>query len=164
MLDFIARRPLLLGVAFLAVALSPGCATSGGYQAVSRTHWREDMGRMSRNTLQQGLDKIFRKHSLDIAQYGGSDMEFHYESRWIPRELMAPEEAGGTTGARNRIVIRGHRVGSGTYRITWDVENEVTTAVNHSWHPAMIPPEVVEQFRPIYSDLTLEVRTGIRLD
>ena len=131
---------------------------------MAQTHWREDMGRMNQSTMASGLDKVVRKYGLQLAREEPSGRELYYETRWIPREILAEEEAGGTTAARNRIVVRGHLVGTGLYRFTWDLENEVTTAVNASWHPERVPPEVIEQFRPIYSDLALETRTGIRRD
>lgn len=148
----------------VALSVSVGaCASAGGYQSMAQTHWREDMGRMNQSTMASGLDKVFRKYALQLAREVPTGRELYYESRWIPRELLATEEAGGTTAARNRVVIRGHLVGgTGVYRFTWDLENEVTTAINDSWHPERVPPEVIEQFRPMYSDLTLETRTGIR--
>lgn len=149
----------------LATSLCLGCA-SGGVQSMSETHWREDMGRMNHQTLLEGLDKIFHKHALQVARDETSAREFYYESRWIVRPVLVLQDAVGATNARNRIVIRGHRLEGGMtgdiYRVTWDVENEVTTGTNPSWHPAPIPDDVVEQFRPVYSDLSMEVRTGLR--
>ena len=155
-----------LGVAAAAaLLLCAGCA-SGGVQSMSETHWREDMGRMNYQTLVDGLDKVFQKHAVQVVRDEMSGREFYYETRWITRPVLALQDAAGSTNARNRIVIRGHRLEGGMtgsiYRVTWDVENEVTTTANPSWHPAVIPTEVVEQFRPIYSDLFLEVRTGLR--
>ena len=133
---------------------------------MQQTHWREDMGRMNHQTLVEGLEKVFQKYAVQVSRDEMSAREFYYETRWVTRPVLALQDAAGATNARNRIVIRGHRLEGGmtgsTYRVTWDVENEVTTPANPSWHPAVIPTEVVEQFRPIYSDLYLEVRTGLR--
>ena len=68
--------------------------------------------------------------------------------------------------ARNRILLKGRRLestmgGAGVYRITWEVENEVTSVDVEGWHPDALPGQVVEEFRPVYSDLMLEVRTGL---
>ena len=52
--------------------------------------------------------------------------------------------------------------GGSIYRVTWDVENEITTTTNPAWHPSRIPQDVVEQLRPVYSDLSMEIRTGLR--
>ena len=46
--------------------------------------------------------------------------------------------------------------------MTWELANEVTTETNSNWHPDIVPASVIAEFRPIYTDLTLEVRTGVR--
>ncbi len=149
----------------LLSALAAGCA-SGGVSSRSADQWREDMGRVTRATLEAGLDKIVRKHALQIARMQDSSREFYYETVWTRREVLADEEVRGVTHARNRILVRGHRLestmgGAGVYRITWELQNEVTTAGVEGWHPDVVPDQVIEDFRPIYSDLMLEVRTGL---
>lgn len=152
-------------VAVLACGTLWGCAT-GGVASQAREIWREDMGRVTRVTLETGLDKIVRKHALQIARTQDSSREIYYETLWINREVLAEEEARGVTNARNRIVLKGRRLestmaGAGVYRITWELENEVTEVGVEGWHPDAVPGQVVEEFRPVYSDLMLEVRTGL---
>ncbi len=159
-----ARRMLGAGGVLLSLSAA-GCA-SGGVSSRSADLWREDMGRVTRATLEAGLDKIVRKHALQIARTQGSSREFYYETVWTRREVLADEEVRGVTHARNRIVLRGYRLestmaGAGVYRITWELQNEVTTAGVEGWHPDVVPDQVIEDFRPVYSDLMLEVRTGL---
>lgn len=156
---------VLAAVAVLASGTLWGCVT-GGVASQSREVWREDMGRVTRVTLETGLDKIVRKHALQIARTQDSSREIYYETLWMNREVLAEEEARGVTNARNRILLKGRRLestmaGAGVYRITWELENEVTEVGVEGWHPDAVPGQVVEEFRPIYSDLMLEVRTGL---
>lgn len=146
--------------------IAAGCA-SGGVQAYTETLWREDMGRITQGTLEDGLDKMIRKYGLQLGRNEVRGRDLYYELGWRPRELYAEEEAAGVTRARNRIVIRGRRLedqfdGSGIFRFSWEVQNEVSTDQTPEWHARAIPGEVVEEYRPIYSDLTLEVRSGVR--
>ena len=161
-------RVLLAWVAAVTVygGLGAGCASSG-VQGYTETLWREDMGRITQGTLEDGLEKMIRKYGLRLDRDEVRGRDLYYELGWRPRDLYAEEEAAGVTKARNRIVIRGRRLedqfdGSGIFRFSWEVQNEVSTAETPEWHARLIPPEVVEAFRPIYSDLTLEVRTGVR--
>ena len=151
--------------AAVACGIGWGCAT-GGVASQSQEIWREDMGRVTRVTLETGLDRIVRKHALQIARTQDSSRELYYETVWMNREVLADEQAKGVTNARNRILLRGRRLestmgGAGVYRITWELENEVTAVGVEGWHPDIVPGQVVEEFRPIYSDLMLEVRTGL---
>lgn len=160
-----AASRALAGVAMLVVGFVAGCAT-GGVSSQSREIWREDMGRVTRATLETGLDKVVRKHALQIVRTQDSSREIYYETLWVTREVLAEEEARGVTNARNRILLKGRRLestmgGAGVYRITWEVENEVTSVGVEGWHPDALPGQVVEEFRPVYSDLMLEVRTGL---
>lgn len=155
--------PAVAGV--LLMPLVAGCA-SGGVSSRAANMWREDMGRVTRVTLETGLDKIVQKHALQIARTQDSSREIYYETIWMGRDVLADEEVRGVTNARNRILLKGRRLestmaGAGVYRITWELENEVTTAGVDGWHPDVVPDQVVEDFRPIYSDLMLEVRTGL---
>lgn len=159
-----SRRGLALGVMALCV-LAAGCAT-GGVSSQSASLWREDMGRVTRVTLETGLDKIVRKYALQIARTQDSSREIYYETIWTQREVFADEDARGVTHARNRILLKGRRLestmaGAGVYRITWELENEVTSTGADGWHPDVVPDEVIEDYRDIYSDLMLEVRTGL---
>ena len=161
-------RILLAWVAMVTVVgvFGAGCA-SGGVSGYAETLWREDLGRITQATLEDGLDKMIRKHALQLDRNQPSGRDLYYELGWRTRDIFAQEEAIGVTKARNRIVIRGRMIeasldGSGVYRFTWELENEVATVDTPEWHPNAIPEEVVEQYRPIYSDLTLEVRSGVR--
>ena len=143
-----------------------GCA-SGGVSGYTETLWREDMGRITRPTMEDGLDKMVRKYALQLNRSDVRGSDLYYEFAWQPRDPFAEEEATGVTKARNRIVLRGRMLeasfdGSGVFRFTWEVENEVTSADTPEWHANLMPAEVVEKYRPIYSDLTLEVRSGVR--
>lgn len=155
-------------LAALATVAAAGCASGGG-GAVRDTVWREDLGRTTGLTLGEGVAKIAQKHGLRIyRQELGRPRELYFELAWVPRAAVAAEEARGVTNARNRIVVRGRLLERGMaagdryYRVTWEVENEVTSVTATSWHPDVIPEEVVEQFRPVFRDLAMEVRTGIR--
>ena len=162
------RRPTggwPLPLAVLAIA---GCASGGGGSRQLDTLWKEDMGRMTRATLDNGVTKIVQKHNLRIdRQERNRPREIYIELAWISREVLAAEEARGITNARNRIVLRGQLLESGfsttseAYRVTWMVENEVTDTASTGWHPDAIPDEVVERFRPIFTELTMETRTGV---
>ena len=157
----------LLTVVCVAAAgiVTSSCAT-GGVSSQQAAIWREDMGRITRVTLETGLDKVVRKHALQIARVQDSSREIFYETLWMNREVLAEEEVRGISNARNRIVLKGRMTGAemgmeGVYRVTWELENEVTSATAQGWHPDVVPDEVVEDFRRIYSDLMLEVRTGL---
>ncbi len=157
-------RQLAAGGALLCV-IAAGCAT-GGVSSQSANLWREDMGRVTRVTLETGLDKIVRKYALQIARTQDSSREIYYETLWTEREVLADEEARGVTHARNRILVKGRRLEStmandGVYRITWELENEVTSMGAEGWHPDVVPDQVIDDYRDIYSDLMLEVRTGL---
>jgi len=162
----VAHSRIVAAVGLFAALVAAGSCASGGARSAADSRWREDLGRLNRGTLEAGLDKVFSKHAVQLMRDESTDRRLYYESRWVPREVMAAEEGMGTATGRNRIVIRGSRVeggmaGGAVYRVTWEVENEVTTATNPAWHPAVIPPEVIEKFRPVYTDLVLEVRTGL---
>lgn len=130
-------------------------------------HWREDMGRLNQATLEAGLDKIIRKHALRINRQEQSSQEIYYESNWVEREVVAEEQLRGVTNARNRFVLRGNTLEHEwdvviVYRVTWELQNEVTTATGRGWFPAALPESVRNDFRPVYDDLFMEVRTGVK--
>ena len=161
-------RIVLAWVAVVAAAggFGVGCA-SGGVQGYTETLWREDMGRITQGTMEDGLDKMIRKYGLQLDRDDERGRDLYYELAWRTREILAEEETAGVTRARNRIVIRGRRLedqfdGSGIFRFTWEVQNEVSTSDTPEWHARVIPAQVVEEYRPIYSDLSLEVRSGVR--
>ncbi len=166
---------LLPGCGALAIGLVmavTACASSG-VSPGSEGVWREDMGRMSRETMVAGLDRIVRKHALKVDREQERNREFVYELAWISRDVTAEEEVFGVTDARNRIVIRGRTSGGvagGTdadvmsrevYRVSWELQNEVVSVTNPEWHSGRIPELVVERFRPIFADLGMEIRSGL---
>ncbi len=153
------------GEAFLAtLILLAGCA-SGGVQRMSETRWVQEIGRVTVATLGEGWDKVVRKHALQMSRSSTGGREIYLETTWRSREPVASEESRGVTHARNRIVIRGQggsdSMSGRVFRMTWELQNEVTMPLVEGWHPDIIPPEVVESYRPVYSDLMLEVRTGL---
>ena len=150
-----------LAVATVSGLFAGGCA-SGGVQGYAETLWREDMGRITQGTLEDGFDKMVRKYALQVDRQEEAARDLYYETAWTTRDIYALEEAQGVTNARNRIVIRGRRLEAGVFRFSWELQNQVTTVETPEWHANVIPSEVVEEYRPIYSDLMLEVRTGVR--
>ena len=123
---------------------------------------------MNKATFLSGVSKIVTKHGLQIQRHEDRPRDTYYETIWVPRAVLAEEEARGVTGARNRIVLRGRPVegGFGTggeyYRVTWEVQNQVRSVTTTDWHPGLIPAEVVKEFRPIFTELVMETRTGMQ--
>ncbi len=147
--------------------LSSGCAALAGVREYSRTYWREDMGRMTPATLDAGVQMIIRKHAFRIDRREQSTQELYYESNWVERQVVAEEEVRGVSNARNRFVLRGRALepefgGGAVYRVIWELQNEVTTRIGRGWHPGALPEAVREEFRQVYDDLFMEVRTGVR--
>ena len=157
-------RPGLAWAALVVMLLGiAGCATTG---PVARSYWREDLGNMNVATIDDALGKIVPKHSLRVVnRLVGRGGDARWELNWISREVVAEEELRGVTAARNRILITGVQSATGAtdnYRMRWELANEVTTQTNPDWHPDVVPASVIEEFRRVYADLTLEVRTGVR--
>ena len=159
-------RPLAACAALLVLLGGvSACATAGGGSQSADNFWREDLGRLNTATVDAALSKIMQKYGLRLDQDHRTGRDIRWELNWIPRDIVAEEELRGVTNARNRIVIRGMESGIGEitlFRITWELENEVTTLADPNWHPDIVPESVKEEFRPIYTDLRLEVRTGVR--
>ncbi len=158
---------LRFGMLALALALAD-CASSGG-AAVTDSYWRTEIGRVSPSMLQGAIDKVFRKHAIVLrrSQFQSGAREIWFETEWTSRQIMATEEGVGVTAARNRLVLRGYRLeaqwdGDSVYRLVWQLENEVTSAASPDWHPAPLPDEVRDRYRPVLSDLELELRSGLR--
>ena len=159
-------RPRVAGIALVVMLLGivAGCVTAGA-GPVSQNFWREDLGRLNTATIDDALAKVVQKHALRLEQRYDQGGEVRWELSWIPREVVAEEQLRGVVNARNRIVIRGVELGAGNvdnYRMTWELANEVTTQTDTNWHPDIVPASIIDKFRPIYSDLRLEVRTGVR--
>lgn len=123
---------------------------------------------MTKATVAQGVAKIVQKHGLTVFRQEDRPREIYYEMEWMTRAVTAEEELRGVTAARNRIVLRGRMLESGfgaggeTFRVTWEVENEVTSATTSGWNPDAIPEEAIRTLRPIYTELSMETRTGVR--
>lgn len=150
-----------LSAVWAAGLLAGGCA-SGGVEAYESSQMRKDMGRITQGTLEDGLDKMIRKYALQLVFNDIRGRDLYYETAWEPRAVLAEEEVVGVTNARNRIVITGRRLESAVFRFSWQVDNEVTTVARPEWHANRIPAEVVKQYERIYSDLSMEVRAGVR--
>lgn len=153
------------GAVVTVVALAVAGCASGSGSAFSDSYWRVEMGQTTDGALRAALDKVFRKHAVVVRreQAQPGDRELRFETEWVLRDVLATEEGAGATGARNRIVIVARQgVGAGVYRLRWQVENEVTTAAVPEWHAGPLPQEVREQYRPVFSDLELEIRTAER--
>ena len=123
---------------------------------------------MTKETLVAGLNKIAQKHTLKIERVEDRPREIYYELAWIPRDVTSEEEIFGVTEARNRIIMHGRMAGTKSlghtaemYRVTWELHNEVASVTNPSWHIGRIPESVRERFRPVFSDLAMEIRTGL---
>ena len=145
-----------------------GCGSGGSSSPGSEGVWREDMGRMSRTAVAAGVDRIVGRHALKIDRQGDRSREFFYEFAWTSRDVTAEEQIFGVTDARNRIVIQGRTSGASgiasapdLYRVTWQLQNEVVSVTNPEWHPGRIPEVVVERFRAVFSDLEMELRSGL---
>ena len=156
-------RPRVVRVALAVVLLGiAGCATTG---PVAQNYWRESLGLLNQATIEDALAKVIQKHSLRLQDRNDLGGEVRWELGWISRDVVAEEQVRGVTNARNRIVIRGVESSAGNednYRMTWELANEVTTETNGNWHPDIVPAAVIAEFRPVYTDLMLEVRTGVR--
>ncbi len=153
----------------LLTVLMAGCVGTMGVSEVTRNYWREDLGRLTPATLESGVQLIVQKHSFRLNRREQSVQELYYESNWVEREVVAEEEVRGVSNARNRFVLRGRALepefgGGAVYRITWELQNEVTSRdrVGRGWHPAPLPGSVKEDFRQVYADLFMEVRTGVK--
>lgn len=158
-------RPLTARVAAMVVLFAvSGCVSAGG-GPVSDHFWREDLGRLNQATVEDALAKVMQKHGLRLDQVYPEGSQIRWELSWIPREVVAEEQVRGITNARNRIVIKGVQSGAANvdnYRMTWELANEVTSMADSNWHPDVVPASVIEQFRTVFTDMRLEVRTGVR--
>ena len=146
-----------VGVVSAGAALTAGACATGGPLVNDDSLWREDMGLVSSAAWSQGLNRVLRKYALQLylAETHGADL--YYETGWETRELLAHEEAGDVTAARNRIVFRGRSVGR-DYQFSWELQNEVTTVADENWHPGPLPDEVKEEYNTLYRELLMEIR------
>ena len=147
-----------VGAVSAGAALMAGACATGGALANDDSLWREDMGLVSSAAWNQGLNRVLRKYALQLylAETQGTDL--YFETGWETRALLAHEEVGNVTAARNRLVFRGRNVGR-DYQFSWELQNEVTTVEDRNWHPGPLPDEVREEYRTtLYRDLVMEIR------
>lgn len=160
-------KPVFPLVLAIALTLAPmGCASSGGGggDGIRESLYREDIGRVLFQPLDVARLKIWGKHSIPLYREEHQGRELYWESDWIQRPPTSSESANS---GRNRVIMRGYQTGqnldgSGVYRMTFEVENQIRTDSVPDWHPAPFPEEVRETFRRVYNDLMMEVRSGIR--
>lgn len=152
----------------VAVVVVIGCASSGG-TSLSDSYWRVDMGRTTQAALHGALDKVFSKHAVVVRreQSVPGDRQLRFETEWVSRQVLATEQGAGVTDARNRIVLVANQLdmqwsGASVYRLRWQVENEVVSGGNSDWHPAVLPNEVRDTYRPVFTDLETEIRIASR--
>lgn len=154
-------------MASLMVVALLGCAT-GSSSLLSDARWREDLGRSTRSTLATAVEKVFRKHAVELRRSPSvGERELRYETVWVDRQVTAAEEGAGVTRARNRIVLVGTPMdaqfsGGRVYRVRWQVENEITSVKDSNWHMGPMVAEVQTRLQPVFSDLEMELRTGLR--
>lgn len=163
----LSRPPAVPVLCLILALLTQACAGMAGVREVSQTYWREDMGRINPPTLQAGLQKIIQKYALRIDRREQTAQEIYFETNWIERPVMAEEQLRGVASARNRVVLRGRALeeelgGGNVFRVIWELQNEVTTQIGRGWHPGVLPAAVKEDFLPVYNDLFMEVRTGVK--
>lgn len=156
-----AARPHILavwiGVASAGTALMAGACATGGPLVNDDSLWREDMGLVSSAAWREGLGRVLRKYAIQLYLVETQGTDLYYETGWETRELLAHEEAGNVTAARNRIVFRGRSVGR-DYQFSWELQNEVTTVEDENWRPGPLPDEVKEEYRTLYRELAMEIR------
>jgi len=108
--------------------------------------------------------KIWGKHSIPLYRTENDGRELYWESDWIRRPATSSEAANA---GRTRVIMRGYQTGqnldgTGVYRMTFEVENQIRTDAVPDWHPAPFPEEVKDIFERVYNDLMMEVRAGVR--
>lgn len=146
-----------VGAVPAGVALMAGACATGGPLANDDSLWREDMGLVSSAAWREGLNRVLRKYALQLYLVETQGTDLYFETGWETRELLAHEEAGNVTAARNRIVFRGRSVGR-DYQFSWELQNEVTTVEDENWRPGPLPEEVKEEYRTLYRELVMEIR------
>lgn len=162
-----SRTPLVI-LLLMSLALPAGCASSsGGEGDEAADTFEEQVGRVLFGLLREGMDKILPKYRLAVRRAEEQYATLYYETEWQERVVTPEEEARGVVEARQRAIIRGRRVGQtldgeGEFRVTLTAENQVRTETDPSWHPTPAPPSFFEHWRTVYSDLRLEVQTGVR--
>ncbi len=142
-----------------------GCAAGAGGGANPR--YTRDFGRLLVPTLEEARLKVWAKHNWHLRRDENESQNVYWESEWRP--FQPPEGAAitGPTEARGRIILRGRRVageldGGSQFRVTFVGEYEVRGGASPDWRPVEPPEDAVDVFEKVSSDLSLEVRTGVR--
>ena len=156
------RRFLLCVPCVVALA---ACASGGGGNMSSR--YSRDLGRQLLPTIDEARLKVWAKHNWHLQREEREQQNVYWESVWRAFNPPAGAAVTGPTDARMRIVMRGRRMigeldGGAQYRITLQGEYEVSGGTSDQWRPAPIPEEAEDVFDLVYSDLSLEIRTGVR--
>ena len=149
----------------IALTLAPvGCASGGGGGGAENAIYREDIGRVLFAPLEEARMKIWGKHSIPLYRHENTGRNLLWESDWIQRPAADGESA---EAGRNRVILRGYQSdsnldGTGNYRMTFEVQNQIRTVTTPEWHPAPFPDEVRTTYRRLFQDLMMEVRAGVR--
>jgi hypothetical protein len=147
------------------VMILAACASGGGGGLSNR--YTRDLGRHLVPTLQEARLRVWSKLNWNLQREQVEFQNVYWESEW--RGFNPPEGAAvsGPTDARVRIIIRGRRMveeldGGAQYRVSLDGEYEVSGGVSADWRAAPVPDEAEDVFDQMYSELSLEIRTGVR--
>lgn len=155
-----------IGLLFGTLALF-GCASGGGGGGEAPHTIQENLSRVLQQPFEEGLDKVWSRYQIPERRRESQFRSLYYESQWMEREPTPAEVAQGATAARNRVTVQGRRVGDtldgqGIFSLTWEVENQIRSQEVPEWHPGPMPEQVRDRFRRMYSDLRMEVNTGVR--
>ena len=149
-----------------ALVLMTACASGG--RGGGGDVYRENLGRVLGQPLEQARLLIWGKHAIPVEREESSPQNIRVESQWMIRAPEPAEAAAGVLQARNRVILdarfleREMDFTDGVYRATFIVRNEVRTEAIPDWHPGPFPEVVRERFRRVYNDMRLEVATGVR--
>ncbi len=147
------------------VVILAACASGGGAGLSSR--YSRDLGRQLVPTLEEARVKVWAKHNWHLYREELTQTRVYWESQWRPFEPPAGAAVTGPTEARMRIVVRGRAMvaeldGGVQFRVTFDGEYEVAGGASTDWRPAPVPEEAEDAFDQVFSDMSLEIRTGVR--
>ncbi len=151
---------------FTILAAGGACASGGG--GPSGDVYREDLGRVLSLPLQEARQKIWTKHGIPVEREEKTSRSLRVQSQWMLRQPEPAEAAEGVTQARNQIILTGRLLegqmdySDGVLRVTFEVSNQVRSEAVPEWHPAPMPSAIRDEFRKVYSDMRLEVGTGVR--
>lgn len=164
-MERVLRTRGLLLVALIAL-MPMGCASGGG-SGDEEAIYRESLGRVLGRTMERAREIIWQKHNIIPERTEYDSTQLFVQSIWLMREAEPPEQALGAIQARNRVTLQGRSIermmdlSDQVYSMRYQVENEVQLE-SGEWVRAPMPPQAREFFREVYSDLRLEVNTGVR--